>query len=129
MATNKHAIIRYQTLDKCFSNFGRRYYIDDLVEACEKALYQYSGVRDGVKRRQIFADIAFMESDEGYSIPLDRIKYGHQKYYRYSDRNYSINRQPLSQRESEQLKNTILMLNRFKGLPQFDWMGEVLTRL
>ena len=129
MATNKHAIIRYQALDKCFSNFGRRYYIDDLVEACEEALYQFSGVRDGVKRRQIFADIAFMESDEGYSILLDRIKDGHQKYYRYSDRNYSINRQPLSQRESEQLKNTILMLNRFKGLPQFDWMGEVLTRL
>ncbi len=32
MATNKHAIIRYQTLDKCFRNPGRTYYIDDLIE-------------------------------------------------------------------------------------------------
>jgi len=30
MATNKHATIRYQALDKCFRNPGRRYYIDDL---------------------------------------------------------------------------------------------------
>ena len=129
MATNKHAVIRYQALDKCFSNFGRRFYIEDLIEACEKAIYEYSGVVDGVKRRQVYADIAFMESEEGFSIPLERYADGHRKYYRYTDKNFSINSQPLNATESEQLKNTILMLNRFKGLPQFDWMNEVLTRL
>lgn len=129
MATNKHAIIRYQALDKCFSNFGRHFYIDDLISACENAIYEYSGVKDGVKRRQIYADIAFMESTEGFSIPLERYKDGHQTYYRYSDKNFSINRQPLSPSEAGQLKDTILMLNRFKGLPQFDWMDEILARL
>lgn len=43
MATNKHATIRYNILDQCFSNSGRRYFIDDLVEACNKALYDYFG--------------------------------------------------------------------------------------
>lgn len=128
MSTNKHAAIRYQALDKCFSNFGRQFYIDDLIRECNKAIYQLKGIEDGVKRRQVFDDINFMESEEGYAIPLDRIKDGRKIYYRYSDKNFSINHQPLNQMEAEQLKNTLLMLNRFKGLPQFDWMGEVFTR-
>lgn len=68
MATNKHATIRYHALDRCFSNWGRRYYIEDLIEACNLALYEFSGVEDGVKRRQIFDDITFMESEQGWSI-------------------------------------------------------------
>ena len=43
MATNKNAQIRYQALDRCLSNWSRRYYIDDLVEACNEALYLYNG--------------------------------------------------------------------------------------
>ena len=128
MATNKHAIIRYQALDLCFSNSGRRYYIEDLIEACNDALYDYTGLHDGVKRRQVYSDINFMESEAGYSIPLERIQDGARKYFRYSDSSFSINKQPLSPMESEQLKNTIVMLNRFKGLPQFEWMEEVLAR-
>lgn len=128
MATNKHAIIRYQALDKCFSNFGRRFYIDDLIDACNDAIYDFTGSRDGIKRRQLYDDIRFMESEAGYSIPLEKIDDGRKKYYRYSDKNFSINKQPLSQTEAEQLKDTIMMLNRFKGLPQFDWMEEVLAR-
>lgn len=53
MATNKHATIRYQALDKCFANTGRRYFIEDLVEACNKAIYEFSGSADGVKKRQV----------------------------------------------------------------------------
>lgn len=128
MATNKHAVIRYQALDKCFSNFGRRFYIDDLIEACNNAIYEFSGIKDGIKRRQLFEDIKFMESEAGYSIELEKLEDGKKKYYRYLDKNFSINKQPLSQTEAEQLKDTIMMLNRFKGLPQFEWMEEVLAR-
>ena len=31
MPVNKHALIRYHALDKCFSNFARRFYIEDLI--------------------------------------------------------------------------------------------------
>ena len=41
MPTNKNAQLRYQVLDRCLSNWSRRYYIEDLVEACNEALYQY----------------------------------------------------------------------------------------
>lgn len=71
MATNKHAIIRYQTLDKCFRNPGRRYYIEDLVEACNNSIYEFTGNDLGIKRRQILEDIKFMESTQGWNITLE----------------------------------------------------------
>ena len=100
MGTNQHAVIRYQALDRCFSNLGKKYFIEDLIEACNNAIYEYSGNTDGIKRRQLFEDIKFMESEAGYSIPLDKINDGKRKYYRYSDKNFSINKKPLSQTEA-----------------------------
>lgn len=129
MATNKHAIIRYQALDKCFRNTGKRYFMDDLIEACNQAIYEFTGSQEGVKKRQVFEDIKFMESEAGYSIDLERNKDGRKVYYRYSDTNFSINSQPLNEAEANQLKEALLTLGRFKGLPQFNWMGELTARL
>lgn len=129
MATNKHAAIRYQALDRCFGNPHRRFYIEDLIETCSNAIYDYAGVEDGVKRRQIFDDIAFMESEQGWSIHLDRNRDGKRVYYRYSDSGYSINQAGISAVEVERLNETLLMLSRFKGLPQFQWIEEMQVRL
>ena len=85
MATNKHATIRYHALDRCFSNSGRKYFIEDLIEACNEAIYDFSGIEDGVKRRQVFDDITFMESEQGWSIPLERIKCGRRVLYHRCD--------------------------------------------
>jgi predicted DNA-binding transcriptional regulator YafY len=129
MSTNKHAQIRYHALDRCFSNFGRRFFIDDLVNSCNKAINEYTGIVDGVKKRQVQDDIVFMESEAGWGISLARHKDGKQTYYRYEDARYSIKNQPLNETEVNQLKETIFMLNRFKGMPQFGWMEELLARL
>jgi len=129
MATNKHAIIRYQALDKCFRNIGKRYFMEDLIEACNQAIYEFTGSNEGIKKRQIFEDIKFMESDAGYSIELNRHKEGRKVFYRYADTKFSINSQPLNEAEANQLKEALLTLGRFKGLPQFNWIGELTTRL
>lgn len=62
MATNKHATIRYQALYKCFANRGRKYFIDDLVEVCNQVIFEYAGIADGVKKRQLQEGIKSMES-------------------------------------------------------------------
>lgn len=129
MATNKHAIIRYHALDKCFSNPGRRYFIDDLVKECNKAIYENTGLSEGVKKRQVFEDIKFMESSAGWSVELDRIKDGKQVYYRYTEKSFSIKNQALNEIEAEQLKETLSILTRFKGMPQFEWIQEILVRI
>ncbi|WP_085537720.1 helix-turn-helix transcriptional regulator [Massilibacteroides vaginae] len=126
MATNKQAQIRYQTLDRCFSNHGRRYYIKDLIEECNQALFDQTGIVDGVKERQIRQDISDMESI--WNIPICKPRDGRKTYYHYDDSRYSINNQPLNETELNQLKETIYMLNRFKGMPQFGWMEEILAR-
>jgi len=129
MATNKHAIIRYHALDMCFSNPGRRFFINDLIEACNEALYEYTGISDGVKRRQVFDDITFMESEQGWSIILERLKEGKRVYYRYLDKTFSIKNLGINQAEAEQLKETLNILTRFKGMPQFEWIEEMQIRL
>ena len=42
MPTNNKASISYQALDRCLSNWARRFYIEDLVQTCHEALYQYN---------------------------------------------------------------------------------------
>jgi predicted DNA-binding transcriptional regulator YafY len=129
MATNKHATIRYHALDKCFSNFARNYYIEDLIDACNKALYEFDGVVDGVKRRQVFDDIKFMESDQGWAVPLVKHKDGRRVYYRYADRNFTIKNQPVNEWEIEQIRDSLNILKRFEGIPQFEWLEELSVRL
>lgn len=54
MPTNKNAAIRYQALDKCFRDHRHRYYINDLIDACEEALEYYNGT--GGVSRSIFPE-------------------------------------------------------------------------
>lgn len=128
MPTNKNAIIRYQALDRCFSDFLHRYYMEDLIEACAEALYQYTGY-DSVSRRTVFDDITFMESEQGWSIPLERLKDGKKIYYRYKYRDFSINKQELTANELAQLRTTILTISRYRGLPSHEWLEDVISNL
>lgn len=129
MATNKHAQIRYLTLDKCFSNTGRKYNLNDLLDACNNTLHEHYGGEIEIKKRQLYADITFMESEAGWSIDLTKEKEGRTVYYRYSDPSFSINKQALNQYEKEQLQEALLTLTRMKGMPQFEWMEEMVARL
>lgn len=127
MATNKHAMIRYQALDRCFSNRYKRYYIEDLVEECNKAIYDFTGSLDGVKKRTIFSDISYMESPQGWNAPIKRVYEGKRCYYVYEEENFSINKKDLSEAELETIDEALVMLNRFKGVEGFDWVDEFVT--
>jgi len=129
MATNKNALIRYKVLDNCFRNPGRRYFIGDLIDDCEKLLLEIDQESNGISRRQIFEDIAFMESKEGWEIELARLRDGKKVYYRYKDINFSINNMPLNEVEINQLKAAVDILSQFKGMPQFEWVNELVPKL
>lgn len=129
MATNKHAAVRYNALDKCFSNHNRKCTFDDLLEVCNDAIYMEYGDYTGISVRTLRDDIRFMKSEEGFSAPIVTRKDGGKPYYIYEDREFTIKKQKLSSVETEQLKNTLVTLSRFKGLPKFEWMNEVVARL
>ncbi len=132
MPTNKNAQLRYQVLDKCLSNWSRRYYIEDLVDACNEALYLYNGeTKDGggVKKRQVQDDLKFIESEEGYAMLIDAIQDGHRKYYRYHKKGASIKEQPINQEEFDLIHDALILLKRFEGVPQFEWLDDLEKRL
>jgi predicted DNA-binding transcriptional regulator YafY len=129
MSVNKNALIRYQVLDRCFRNTGRMYFWEDLLEECNKALVDFDPNSEGIQRRQLFDDIRFMESEQGWSIPLGRIRHGRKVYYRYEDLSFSISNQPLNDSEAEQIKSALQIFSRFSGTPQFEWVNEMIPML
>jgi len=129
MSTNKNAFIRYRVLDNCFSNPGKRYKIKDLIQECDNVLMEKDPESNGISRRQIYDDIAFLESTEGCSIELTKVRDGRNVYYRYSDPKYSIFNNPLNKMEMNQLQSAISILSNFAGMPQFDWVQEIFQKL
>ena len=129
MAQNKGAIVRYRAIDRCLRNRHGQYGWEELAHACEEALYEAFSERMSVSRRQIFLDLNHMESNAGYRADIEHERVGKKVYYHYADPNFSIEKMPITDDEMDQLKETILMLNRFKGMPHFEWMEEILSKL
>lgn len=129
MATNKHALIRYKILDKCFRNTGKRYFLNDLMAEVDKVLLEILPDSGPISRRQIFDDMAFMKSSDGWEAEIESIRDGKKVYYRYQNPKFSINDMPLNSLEINQLKSALDILTQFSGMPQFDWMAELLTKL
>ena len=114
MATNKNARLRYEALDKCLSNFSRRYYIEDLQKACCDFLTKELSIDTSVSRRQIYADLKEMELSPSMQAPIVAIQDGQRKYYRYSQEGFSI--VDLTDDELLGLETTVNMLASFRGM-------------
>ena len=126
MSIIKNALLRYQTLDRCFKNTGRNYLIDELLEEVNQVLIDENPKNKGIQVRQLREDIRFMRSELGYSAPIDSREISGRKHaYFYSDPSFSINNSPLNSTEAEQLKSVLTLLNRFQGNPGFEWLTEM----
>lgn len=129
MPYNKNALLRYKVLDRCFQNKGRNFGINDLVHEINKELEDFNGPDVQVNRRMVYYDIDFMQSDQGYSIPLKKIKDGRKVYFKYSEPNFSINNQKITDRELSTIQNALDTLSRVSGIQQFEWVQEILPKL
>ena len=128
MATNKNAQLRYQILDRCFSNFQIRYTIDDLLEEVNKHLYDISGIT--VSKRLILDDIKYMRERLSHNAPIVAYNYeGKKCYYRYSNPDFHIYNNELSVTDINKLQSVIDMLARFRGTATNVWLEEVISNL
>ncbi|WP_405291001.1 helix-turn-helix transcriptional regulator [Algibacter sp. Ld11] len=128
MATNKHAQIRYNILDRCFSNFNRVFTYEDLLNEINNFLFEIG--TEGVQLRQLQYDIAYMKSEEGYSIILNNdLKLGKKRVFRYLDKKFSISNHPLNLSDTEQLETTLAILSRYKHRAEFSWLEELIPRM
>lgn len=126
MPDNRKALLRYKLLDKCFIDKYHRYYIEELLEIVNEAL-EDAGIK-AISKRQLYADIEFMKSRDGWEAPIVSIQDGKRKYLKYS-RDFSIMEVPVTEMEIEQLETLITSLSRLQGIPMYDWIDELLINL
>ena len=127
MPSNKNALIRYKTIDNFLRNRYRRWTIEDLVEACSEALYDMEGITKGVSLRTVQGDLQMMRSDKlGYYAPIEVYD---NKYYRYSDPDYSISEMPMSQNDYLLMREAVDMLRQLQDFDQFAEIADVVGRL
>ena len=125
MANSKKSAIREMVLDRCLRG-KRKYTMQDLMDACNKELRNHE-LSEVTSLNTIRQDIRNIES-RYYTIVEDK-RVGRNIYYSYKDPNFSIFDAPLTEDELRHLNDTLLMLKRFEGLPQFRWISEMNTRL
>lgn len=127
MAQNKNALIRYKTIDKCLQNKYRQWTLEDLIEACSNALFEYEGKETSVSKRTIQLDIQMMRSEKlGYNAPIAVYD---KKYYHYEEDNFSITDIPLTETDINVLTETVSMLKQFKDFSLFNDVSDILQRL
>ncbi|MDX6183997.1 WYL domain-containing protein [Flavobacterium sp. Fl-77] len=127
MSQNKNALIRYKTIDKCLQNKYRQWTLEDLIECCSEALFEYEGRDNPISKRTIQMDIQLMRSEKlGYNAPI--VVYD-KKYYKYEDDDFSITDIPLTETDMNVLTETVAMLKQFKDFSLFNDVSDILQRL
>lgn len=72
MSSNKNALIRYKTLDKCLKNKYKQYTLEDLIDQCSEALFELEGKESFVSKRTVQLDLQNMRSEKfGYEAPIE----------------------------------------------------------
>ena len=127
MPKSKSAELRIKVIDQCLSDHKRKYSTKMIFDRCNEEL-----------ERRDFYPITAMNSIRDDMDQIERIypgadiehyREGRNIYYRYSDPDFSIFKTPMKADEIIQLTQTLRLLSRFKGMPQFDWVDEIADRL
>ncbi|MBR6181397.1 MAG: WYL domain-containing protein [Prevotella sp.] len=126
MPINRNTLLRYKTIDRMLRN-GRRATLQELIDACNDALYEHNGYGE-VSRRTVQHDIEEMRYSRelGYYAP---IKVVDRKYYKYEDYDYSITDVPLSETDIRQLTEAVELLKQMSSFKGFSDVEDVVNRL
>ncbi|NMM49950.1 WYL domain-containing protein [Marinigracilibium pacificum] len=127
MPVTRNALIRYKTIDNCLRNRQKRWTLDDLINVCSEALYEFEGIDKGVSRRTVQMDIQMMRSEKlGYNAPIIVVD---RKYYTYKDPEYSITNIPLTDKDLNKLTEVTNILKQFKGFSHFKELSGMVQKL
>jgi len=105
MATNKHAIIRYRTIDRCLRDLDRQWTWKELAVACSE---------------EIAATL-------GYHAPIEYDR--KEKSYYYADPQYRLTESAINKSDSLLLSDTVNMIEQFMKVTKSSGVHEILTKL
>ena len=125
MPRTKNALMRQRVIDRCLGS-PKNYSIRGLMEACNKELESF-GENPVTAMNTIRDDIEqIMTNYPDANVITQRV--GRNIYYSYEDKSYSIFNIPFNDDEVAQLTQTLSILARFEGMPQFEWMDDFVNR-
>ncbi len=123
MAQTKNALIRQRVIDRCLRS-PKQYSVMEMMEKCNVAL-EDAGYKPVTSKNTILGDLKGIESN----FPEVRIvqkKSGRYLFYEYEDKNFSIYNIPLDDEGMAKLAQTISILSKFEGMPNFEWIDEMI---
>ena len=125
MPRTKNALVRQRVIDRCLGS-PKNYSIKGLMEACNREL-ESIGENPVTAMNTIRDDIEqIMTNYPDANVTTQRV--GRNIYYSYEDKSYSIFNIPFNDDEVAQLTQTLSILARFEGMPQFEWMDDFVNR-
>ena len=130
MANTKDYAFREMIYDQCFST-GKEYTCKQLMDIVNKRLEE-RGMKLIQSRTTFMQDMMEMNGKFNNLWQKDGIVYedrNKKRYYRYRYGIDSIYNHELTQEEVEKLQEVKSLLHGFKGMPNFDWIDQMLTRL
>lgn len=95
-----------------------------MMEKCSDAL-EDAGYPRVSSKNTILKDLRNIERDfpEAHIVQRRSSRY---TYYEYEDKSFSIYNIPLNDDEMSKLTQTIAVLSKFEGLPNFDWVNDLI---
>ncbi|MCC5937506.1 MAG: WYL domain-containing protein [Lunatimonas sp.] len=132
MPKNRFAEVRYRVLDRCLRDRTRKYTVYDLAEECTKAIFEIDEIdRPTLSTKQIKNDLMFLESEAGYRAPImhEKLPGETKHFYQYEDPGFSISQRPLTDQDVTQLRQSLAILRRFKGMHFDGWIEDFSGRI
>ncbi|MCR4964898.1 MAG: WYL domain-containing protein [Bacteroidales bacterium] len=127
MPNSRSSEVRIKVIDRCLSDKKRKFTTEMMFDLCNEELERrdFKPITSKNSIRNDMEQIQRLYPNGG----IIRIREGRNIYHRYEDPDFSIYRPALKPDEIIQLTQTITLLKRFKGMPQFDWVNEIAERL
>lgn len=95
-----------------------------LKEQCNIAL-NIAGYQEVTSKVTILKDMEGIMNDFP-DAKIVRKKVGREVFYEYEDKSFSIYNIPLNDDEMAQLAQTVSVLSKFEGMPNFDWVDNLI---
>ena len=125
MPKTKNALIRQQVIDRCLGSVAK-YTIHDIMSKCNEALAA-EGESAVTSKVTILSDIEQIQRSFPDAVVVSH-REGRKIYYEYENKHFSIYNLPLSEDEMANLAQTLSILSKFDGMPQFEWIDDLLDR-
>lgn len=124
MPNTRSSSIRDIIIDRCLRSKSP-HTLKDIWAAVNKEL-ESRDERPVTSKCTILSHI--YEISNRFGVSIDITKRGRYSYYRYEDPDFTIYRTPLNEEEVVNLASTLVMLKRFQGIPNFEWIEEFVEK-